>query len=315
MDADQFPAFVASNRPRIDAALGEWLPVSTAAGTEHFNEALRYAVFPGGKRLRPLLALLAARLGGAPDGQALTLSCAVEFIHTSSLVLDDLPCMDDASLRRGRPAPHVVFGEGVALLAAVALLNQSYALLAVAARDGGRPERLPLLIDEAAACIGSSGMIAGQAAEFALSGGRDARPSPPGRDLSSRDLKTTALMRLMMIAGAVAAGADESDVAALAAFGESLGRAYQIHDDLADALGEERATGKSAGQDLRHRRPTAVEGLSHAEVRALAAGVLESGKGALARFGDRPEARLLRSAADYVCSGFEAGGAYAKESR
>jgi len=299
MGSDQFKRFAAANRPRLEEALSGRLPVAAAPGTERFDAALRCAVFPGGQRLRPLLSLIASELGGASAGQALTLSCAVEFIHTSSLVLDDLPCMDDAAVRRNRPALHLAFGEGVAVLVAVALLNQSYALLASAARDGGRADRLPRLIDEAVACVGSSGMIAGQAAEFALSGERGARPS-----LATRDLKTTSLMRLAMTAGAVVSGADESDAAALAAFGESLGRAYQVYDDLADAVGEQQAMGKSAGQDSRHGRPTAVEGLSRDEVRGLAADILEGGKSALARFGGREEAALLRSAADEIFSRF-----------
>lgn len=287
--------FVASARPRVEAALDTWLPVSAAAGTDRFNEALRYAVFPGGKRLRPLLTLLGSGLGGARDEQALAIACAVEFIHTSSLVLDDLPSMDDAGLRRGRPALHIVFGEGVAILAAVALLNQSFALLAGTPADAAQASRLPRLIREAAGCVGSSGMVAGQAAEFALSGaGADRRAQ------SSRDLKTTALMRLMLVAGAILSGAPEQEVEALATFGESVGRAYQIYDDLADTLGDQNVTGKSAGQDLRHLRPTAVEGLSRAEVHGLAAEVLRSGRGALDIFGDRPEARLLRAAVDYI---------------
>jgi geranylgeranyl diphosphate synthase type II len=299
MGSDQFLRFTVANRPRLEEALSGRLPVAAAPGTERFNEALRCAVFPGGQRLRPLLTLIASDLGGASDEQALTLSCAVEFIHTSSLVLDDLPCMDDAALRRNRPALHLAFGEGVAVLVGVALLNQAYALLASAAREGGRADRLPRLIDEAVACIGSSGMIAGQAAEFALSGERGVLSS-----LATRDLKTTALMRLAMTAGAVVAGADEADTAALSAFGESLGRAYQVYDDLADAVSGQQATGKSAGQDSRHGRPTAVEGLSREEVSGLAGGILEGGKRALDRFDDRPEAALLRSAADEIFSRF-----------
>ena len=297
----EFREFVASHRPRIEEALAGWLPLSTAAGTERFNEALRYAVFPGGKRLRPLLTILGARLGGASDAQSLTLACAVEFIHTSSLVLDDLPSMDDADERRGRPALHLVYGEGLALLTAIALLNQSYALFAATASDAGQAARLPALIREAAGCIGHAGMTAGQAAELALSGETDGRSAP-----ASRDLKTTGLMRLMMVAGAVVSGAPESEVGALAAFGEALGRAYQIYDDMADTLGDREATGKSAGQDLRHLRPTVVEGLSYEEVCRLAAGVLESGKAALAPFGDRPGAWLLREAADHIFAALRA---------
>jgi geranylgeranyl pyrophosphate synthase len=107
-------------------------------------------------------------------------------------------------------------------------------------------------------------------------------------------------MRLMMVAGGILSGAPEADTEALAAFGESLGRAYQIYDDLADAWGDQQSTGKSVGQDLRHLRPTPVRGLSREQARELSSGVVEAGKAALTRFGDRHEARLLRSAADHV---------------
>ena len=293
--SDEFPRFVASQRARVEAALETWLPVSDAPGTERFNEAVRYAVFPGGKRLRPLLTLVASGLGGASGEQALMHGCAVEFIHTSSLVLDDLPSMDDAELRRRRPALHLAYGEGMALLVAVGLLNQSYVLFAGSARDGEQAARLPRLIREVVGCVGGAGMIAGQAVELALSGERS-----DDAVLASRELKTTGLMRLMMVAGGILAGAPDGDTNALAAFGESLGRAYQIYDDLADAWGDQQSTGKSVGQDLRHLRPTVVRGLSPEEARELSAGVVASGKEALARFGGRPEARLLRSAADHI---------------
>jgi geranylgeranyl diphosphate synthase type II len=299
MGSDQFCTFVASNLPRIENALNECLPLSAAAGTRGFNEALRYAVFPGGKRLRPHLTLIGSGLGGASDEQALMLSCAVEFIHTSSLILDDLPCMDDAELRRNRLALHIVFGDGIAILAAVALLNQAYALFARCVGENAARDRLPRLISEVTGCIGSSGMIAGQAAELALSGAHADESV-----LSSRDLKTTALMRLMMVAGGIVSGAPEREIAALATFGECVGKAYQIYDDWADTQSDHQSAGKSTGQDLRHLRPTAIKGLSHAEVRRLASDILESGKKALDAFENKPEAQLLRSAVDYILVGF-----------
>ena len=131
--SELFAKFVASERDSVEAALRRSLPLSTLARAGRLNGALEYAVFPGGKRLRPALSLLAARLAGAAPKQGLKVACAVEFLHTSSLILDDLPSMDDAAVRRRRPALHLVYGEGVAVLAAVALLNQSYALLSEAA--------------------------------------------------------------------------------------------------------------------------------------------------------------------------------------
>lgn len=295
MGSDQFSSFLASNRESLEEALNDSLPVSHVHGTERFNEALKYSMFPGGKRLRPHLTLIGSGLCGASYEQALMLSSAVEFIHTSSLILDDLPGMDDAELRRNSPPLHVVYDEGIAILVGVALLNQAYALFAGSARNSEQAERVPRLIKEVAGCVGSSGMIAGQVAELALSGAHANESVSPGREL-----KTTALMRLMMVAGGIICGTSQPDIAALATFGESLGKAYQIYDDLADTLGDRRTTGKSVGQDVRHLRPTMVQGLTSEEVQALVAEVLETGKDALARFGDRPEAQLLASAADYI---------------
>ncbi|MBC7931806.1 MAG: polyprenyl synthetase family protein, partial [Rubrivivax sp.] len=139
--------FVARERSMVEDELRRHLPISSLPGARRLNDALEYAVFPGGKRLRPALALLASTLAGASREQSLRVACAVEFLHSSSLVLDDLPSMDDAGLRRNRCALHLVFGEGLAVLAAVALLNQSYVLLAGAsARAGGSSRAIETLI-------------------------------------------------------------------------------------------------------------------------------------------------------------------------
>ena len=296
--AGSFFDYIALGRPEIENALRDLLPVCSAPGTERFNEALTRAIFPGGKRLRPHLTRLAARLGGASDQQALMLGCAIEFIHNSSIILDDLPCMDDAGLRRNSPTLHIVYGEGTALLVAVSLLNQAYALFARSCDDQIHAARLPGLISEATQCLGNSGMIAGQAAELMLSG------TPTDESvLSSRVLKTTGLMRLMMVAGAIVAGASEKEIDALATFGECLGKSYQIYDDLADTLDSDLTIGKSVGQDQRHLRPTAVVGLTSDEVQFLAAEIMQAGKHGLDHFGNRFEAQLLRSAADQIVAG------------
>ncbi|MDX6710616.1 MAG: geranylgeranyl diphosphate synthase, type [Blastocatellia bacterium] len=296
---EPFIEFIDSHRGRLEEALGNWLPLSSIFGTDRFNQALQYAVFPGGKRLRAYLTHVASLLGGVSDEQALKLSCAVEFIHTSSIILDDLPSMDDADLRRTRPALHLVFGEGIAVLVAVALLNQAYALFANSVQGVAPAERVKKLIKEATRCIGSVGMIAGQAAELLSSGVRT-----DDLVLYSRELKTTALMRLMMVAGGIVSGASDADLEALATYGECLGKAYQIYDDLADATGDRESTGKSVGQDSRHRRPSIIKGLDREESRKLATGIIEAGKDALIRFGDQKEADLLRSAAGYIVGCF-----------
>lgn len=226
----------------IECALLALLPQSRPNNAGVLNDALRSAVFPGGKRLRPILTVLGARIFGVPGEPVMRAACAVEFVHTSSLIVDDLPCMDDADLRRGIPTLHRVYGEDVALLAGIALLNQAYALF------GQSPE----LIREATECIGTAGMIGGQAIDLGA-GLEDAA-------LAERDRKTSAMMRLAFTAGALAGGASRDEVAPLAAAGQLMGQAYQICDDMLDAShanhATNHATGKTADQDSRHNRPS-----------------------------------------------------------
>jgi geranylgeranyl diphosphate synthase type II len=280
--------FIHAYQATIEAALERWLPLSDQIRAESLNEALRYAVFPGGKRLRPVLTLIGAKLVEGDVEKALPAACAVEFLHTSSLLLDDLPAMDDADWRRGRPSTHLVCGEGVTLLAALALFNQSYALLARAAGASGAPALIERLIAEAARCIGPDGMIGGQAVDLAL------REAGAPEALASRNLKTTALMRLTLTAGAIACGAREADVEALTRFGECLGAAYQVCDDLLDELGERKTIGKPARQDARHLRASFVEELGVEGAHRLAMTMAGEGEAAITeRFGHRHEARLL----------------------
>jgi len=288
---DRLTNFIAGATPMIEAALEQSLPLSARHGVERLNEALRAAVFPGGKRWRPILTLLGTMAGGGSAQSALPIACAIEFLHTSSLILDDLPAMDDAQLRRGRAALHLIYGEDLALLTALALLNQAYALLASAGPSS--------LIVEAARCIGTDGMIGGQAADLDIRASRG-----NSHALASRQLKTTALARLTISAGAIASGADEQDVAALARYGECIGAAYQICDDLLDELGESATIGKNVGQDARHLRPTFTAQFGADGARRLALDFLAEGKQALReRFGERRTASLLIEAADLVISG------------
>ncbi len=296
---DKIKAYVNHRRCLIEDALEKCLPLSSQLHAQRLNEALRYAVFPGGKRWRPLLALLGAELVGVSARDALPAACAMEFLHTSSIIFDDLPSMDDAGFRRGIPALHRVFGEGMALLAALSLLNESYALLARAALENGRSEMSAQLIIEAARCVGGNGMIGGQAVDLSL------RRAGQGTDaLSSRNLKTIALMRLTMRAGALACGAGEDAVTALGEFGESLGTAYQICDDLLDDHGAEAESGKPARQDARHRLLTCVTELGVEGSRRLALGLIAEGTASLReRFGPRPEVELLSEAAMMITQG------------
>jgi geranylgeranyl diphosphate synthase type II len=283
--------FVGSERDPVEAALRRSLPLSTLTGANRLNEALEYAVFPGGKRLRPALALLASRLAGASRRQALGVACAVELLHSSSLILDDLPSMDDADVRRRRPALHLVYGEGVAVLAAVALLNQSYALLSEAACGAGGA-----LLRAAARCVGPDGMVGGQVVDL------ETRAGAAGEEaLACRDMKTVALMRLLMTAGALACGAGGEETSTLAEFGECFGRAYQVCDDVWDETCPSDVTGKPARQDARHRRASAVTGFGAEGARLYARRLVARGVARLhEQFGPREEVTLLSDAAHYV---------------
>ncbi len=295
-----FAKFVASERAAVESALRRSLPLSTLARAARLNEALEYAVFPGGKRLRPALALVASRLAGASSQQGLKVACAVEFLHTSSLILDDLPSMDDADVRRRQPALHLIYGEGVAVLTAIALLNQSYALLAEAA-CGGNSVRGALL-RAAARCVGADGMVGGQVVDL------ETRAVVADEEaLACRDLKTVALMRLMMTAGALACDAGDDQTSALADFGECFGRAYQVCDDVRDATVSGDVTGKPARQDARNGRASAVTGFGAEGARHFARRLVRSGVARLhEQFGPREEVTLLSDAARYM---LEAAGA------
>ena len=285
-------SYISRRRQPLEQSLSRLLPLTSHASGGRLNDALRYAVFPGGKRMRPMLTLLGADAVGAPARQAMMAACAIEFLHTSSLILDDLPGMDDARLRRGREALHVVYGEGLAMLAALSLMNGAYALLARAAVRNGAAA----IIEEMTALIGSDGMIGGQAADIDAPPGAD-----PGSALATRNLKTTALMRLTMTAGAIACAAARDEINALDRYGEALGIAYQIRDDILDKLADRRETGTPSGQDARHLRATFVEALGLDGARARAASLTREAKAAITgKFGESEHGRLLVDAADFL---------------
>lgn len=236
--------------------------------------------------MRPILAMMGARIVHSKIERAVPAACATEFLHAASLIFDDLPAMDDADVRRGRAALHLEFGEDVALLTALALLNQAYAIFG----------RTPALIQEATDCIGVDGMICGQAVDLDI---RAAGGTPDKFD--SRNRKTTALMRLTLTAGAIALGADESDVQALARCGECLGEAYQIYDDLLDEFGCCEETGKTAHQDARHQRPSHVlEFGCEASQDHLASLIAESKETLRSCFGETEAVCVLVGAIDSI---------------
>jgi geranylgeranyl diphosphate synthase type II len=232
----------AAQRDWVDLRLRELLP-GAGAGSTLLIDAVRDACLGRGKRVRPLLAMLSAAHFGGRDLSALDFGCALELVHTASLILDDLPCMDDAEMRRGRPTLHRRFGEDTAVLSAIALLNQAYAVIAGDAALA--PETrlaLNLLLSD---CVGFEGLVTGQI--------RDLRDPEPLRDEATlttlNHQKTSVLFVAALVGGALIAGADRGAQAAARAFACRLGLAFQLFDDLQDSTSTLEAMGKDACQD------------------------------------------------------------------
>jgi len=222
-------------RPRIENAILDLLPYTPPEITGSFNDAIRDAVFPGGKRLRPVMTLLGAELFGGDPDDVLPAAVAVEFVHTSSLVFDDLPSMDNADTRRGKESLHKKYGDGLATLVAIGYLNASYRLVSLCpAPNQGCIVRA---IEEIVDCIGPAGMVGGQALDLSSCG------LAPGQSAEFdvvRNLKTTGLMRLALNLGAIISGADETGLSRLTEFASLLGDAYQKSDDLLDMEEDDR---------------------------------------------------------------------------
>ena len=255
------PAWLEARRADVDAALERYLPTAPAC-PPRVGEAMRYSLFAGGKRLRPTLALAAAEAVAAANQQdldaaralAMPAACALELIHTYSLIHDDLPAMDDDSLRRGKPTSHVVFGEGQAILAGDALLTEAFALMArepEAPSMHARKLRAILLVADAA---GPCGMVGGQAIDLDAAGSGSSFDRDGLRAMHAR--KTGALIRASAAAGAVMAGATETQLEAIETFASELGLAFQIVDDILDVEGASQALGKTAGKDAVAGKPT-----------------------------------------------------------
>ena len=222
------------HKPQIENALREFLPLTPPQIETKFNEAVEYALFSGGKRLRPILTLLSAELVGGKAETVLPAAVAAEFVHTSSLIFDDLPCMDDAPERRGKTSLHAHFGEGLAVLVAIGFLNASYNLVFVNHKNA--PELAFKAHAELVECIGASGMVGGQSVDLALARGAEfgAIPANDYNFETVRNLKTSALMRLALRVGAILSGASDGELEVLSRFAALLGDAYQLSDDLID---------------------------------------------------------------------------------
>lgn len=277
---------------QVDEALDRYLPPEEAFPPE-IHRAVRYSVFAGGKRLRPLLVLCAADVFGAGQ-KAMPAACAVEMVHTYSLIHDDLPALDNDDFRRGRPSNHKVYGEAMAILAGDALLTRAFELLAEEAAKHIPAEKALTLVKELGAAAGTGGMIGGQVVDI-LSEGNTV--SPEVLEYIHRH-KTGALITCCIRLGAIVGGADDEELAALTRFAQKMGLAFQIVDDILDVVGDEKKLGKKVGADAAKKKVTypAVHGLEQA--RQKAESLYHEGVKELERFGSRAEplkqlARLL----------------------
>jgi geranylgeranyl diphosphate synthase type II len=293
-------AYVAARGPMVEAALEAALP-RTDAVPAPLHEAMRYSLFAGGKRVRPLLVLASAEaVGGRPEA-VLPAACAVELIHTYSLIHDDLPSMDNAATRRNRPTCHVAFGEAVAVLAGDALHALAFAMIASNAVTAGA-ERTVQVLEEVTAAIGTQGMVGGQVLDL-LAEGRPALVArfgawPADRRDGVRMIhrwKTGALICACVRSGGILASATPARLAALTAYGEGLGLAFQIIDDVLDEVGTSQALGKDAQQDAASSKLTFPAAFGIERSRAIARE--HTGHAVAALDGWGPEADVLRELA------------------
>jgi geranylgeranyl diphosphate synthase, type II len=293
-------SFLEGARTRVDHALEAWLPRPPEC-PPLVSESMRYSVFAGGKRLRPVLALAAADAvarritDGSPGALAaardstLPSACAIELIHTYSLIHDDLPAMDNDSLRRGRATSHVVYGDGIAILAGDGLQAAAFALLAREpdSADPAVTARKIRVVGVVASAAGPSGMVGGQAIDLQASGQAKGRALMlDGVGLKAMHArKTGALIRASAVCGAVMAGASDDLIAAVDQYAVDLGLAFQIVDDILDVEGDVSTLGKTAGKDAADAKPTypALFGLERS--RELAAECIAGCRASIERAG------------------------------
>ena len=245
--------YLAARRAQIDAALERYLPAPPACPSG-VHEAMRYSLRAGGKRLRPILTLAAAETVAGSGGRmgadhavemALPAACAIEFIHTYSLIHDDLPAMDDDSLRRGQPTNHIVHGEGMAILAGDGLLTEAFALMAAEPQDPALTPRKLRAIHAVASAAGAAGMVGGQAIDLLAVGSASSFNAESLQDMHAR--KTGALIRAAVTTGAIMAGGGDDVIRAVAEYGRQVGVAFQIVDDILDVVGVAHHLGKTVG--------------------------------------------------------------------
>ncbi len=278
----------------VNNALDDYLSIKEGPGSNIYN-AMKYSLMAGGKRLRPVLALAVCEMLDGNKNEILPYACAIEMIHTYSLIHDDLPAMDNDDYRRGVPTNHKVFGEAMAILAGDALLNSAYELmLAASISDGRNMDARLRAMQIVAGAAGADGMIRGQVVDM----------ESEGKKIETVTLefmhrcKTGALIKAPVIASAVLCGASEKDIEKLGSYAENIGLAFQIKDDIMDVKGDPGKMGKAAGSDAGSGKSTYVTLYGLENARAMLDKTIDTALGALESFDDK--AGFLRDLAGFV---------------
>ena len=287
-------AYLLERRTQVDSALDEYVPKVDGL-TADLIEAMRYSLFAGGKRLRPILCMAGAEAVGGEGQHVLPVACALELIHTYSLIHDDLPLMDDDDLRRGKPTNHKVFGDAIALLAGDGLLTEAFSLMTSPVTTGEiAPDRLLEAIRMISGAAGPGGMVGGQVVDMQWEGKK--------ADLETVKFlhthKTGALIKASVVSGTIVTGAPEAQVRSVLSYGKKIGLAFQISDDILDVEGDSETMGKMAGADEEKGKTTYPSVLGLGESKKVQSVLVQEAVQDLKAFGERAEP--LRQIAYYI---------------
>ena len=292
VDAFNLTEYLAERRTLVEDALVASVPI---AFPETLYESMRYSLMAGGKRLRPILCLAAGEMLGGTAEQLMPTACALEMIHTMSLIHDDLPAMDNDDFRRGKPTNHKVYGDDIAILAGDALLAYSYEIVAERTRNVD-PVRVLNVVGRLGRAVAAEGLVGGQVVDL----------QSEGKQVSLETLefihahKTGALLEVSVVSGAILAGADDETVERLTKYSRDIGLAFQVVDDILDVTATSEQLGKTAGKDLVAEKATYPSLLGLDGARQKAADLIAHAKEILVPYGDR--AMPLKAIADYIAN-------------
>ncbi|NP_001295715.1 geranylgeranyl pyrophosphate synthase, chloroplastic-like [Jatropha curcas] len=288
-----FEEYMVLKANNVNEALDKAVPLNHPL---KIHAAMRYSLLAGGKRVRPILCIAACELVGGDEAAAMPSACAMEMIHTMSLIHDDLPCMDNDDLRRGKPTNHKMFGEETAILAGDAMLSLAFEHIARATKNVS-PERVVRVITELGSAVGSEGLVAGQIVDVCSE----------GKEVNVKDLeyihihKTAKLLEAAVVCGAIAGGADDESIERVRKYARCIGLLFQVIDDILDVTKSSEELGKTAGKDLVSDKATYPKLLGIDEARKLAAKLVDEANQELAYF-DSAKAAPLYHFANYIAS-------------